>query len=110
MVHSLQDHGEFAEARLANLFAHHVVANQVGLVEAPFRFEEVFFDYISALPGLLVVGLGSALIAFSFMNSVLISGKLAKRIGFKSYYNPIIPGVLCGVVGCFIPEVLGLGI
>ena len=87
-----------------------VVANQVGLVEAPFRFEEVFFDYISALPGLLVVGLGSALIAFSFMNSVLISGKLAKRIGFKNYYNPIIPGVLCGVVGCFIPEVLGLGI
>ena len=87
-----------------------VVANQVGLVEAPFRFEEVIFDYVSAIPGLVVVGLGSALVAFLFMNGLLTSGKLAKKIGFKNYYNPIIPGILCGLVGCFIPEVLGLGI
>lgn len=87
-----------------------VVANQVGLVDAPFRFEEVVFDYLSAIPGLVIVGLASAFIAFLFMNGLLLSGKLAKQIGFKNYYNPMIPGILCGVVGCFIPEVLGLGI
>ena len=87
-----------------------VVANEIGLVEPPFRFEEILFDLTSALPGLIFVGFASGIIGLIFMHGLLLSGKIAKQSGLKNFYNPIIPGLLCGIVGCFIPEVLGLGI
>ena len=87
-----------------------VVANEIGLVEPPFRFEEIVFDLTSALPGLMFVGFAAGITGLIFMNGLLLSGKIAKKSGLKNYYNPIIPGLLCGIVGCFIPEVLGLGI
>ena len=87
-----------------------VVANEIGLVEPPYRFEEILFDLTSALPGLILVGFATGITGLIFMNGLLLSGKIAKNSGLKSYYNPIIPGLLCGIVGCFMPEVLGLGI
>ena len=87
-----------------------VIANEIGLVEPPFRFEEILFDLTSALPGLIFVGFASGIIGLIFMHGLLLSGKIAKQSGLKNFYNPIIPGLLCGIVGCFIPEVLGLGI
>jgi CIC family chloride channel protein len=87
-----------------------VIATQIGLVEPPFRFEEVVFNYKYALPGLITIGFASALISLIFMNGLIISGKLAKKTGLKNYYTPIIPGLLCGLVGCFVPEALGLGL
>ena len=91
-------------------FSASVIATEIGLVEPPFRFEETIFNYASAIPGLIFTGLFCSVIAFTFMKGLIFSGQIAKKIGFKNYYNPLIPGFLCGVVGCFIPEVLGLGI
>ena len=91
-------------------FTASVIANEIGLVEPPFRFEETIFDYGSAIPGLIFVGLSCSLIAITFMKGLLFSGQIAKKTGLQNYYTPLIPGFLCGVVGCFIPEVLGLGI
>jgi chloride channel protein, CIC family len=87
-----------------------VIANEIGLVAPPFRFEEIAFSYTPALPGLVFIGICSALVALIFMNGLILSGKIAKKINFKPYFNPLIPGFLCGLIGCFIPEVLGLGI
>ena len=87
-----------------------MIATKIGLVEPPFRFEEIAFDLTIALPGLISIGFGAAFIAYLFMKGLLLSGQMAKKTGLKNYYNPIIPGILCGVVGCFIPEVLGIGI
>ena len=87
-----------------------IIASEIGLVAPPFRFDEIAFDYTPALPGLIIIGLCCGFIAFIFMNGLIFSGKIAKKINLKPYYNPIIPGFLCGLIGCFIPEVLGLGI
>jgi CIC family chloride channel protein len=85
-------------------------ADKIGLVGPPFKFLEKSFEMSSALPGLALVGITSALIAFLFMKSIFLSSKIAQKSNIKSYYLPLIPGAICGLVGIFLPEALGLGI
>ena len=40
----------------------------------------------------------------------MLSSKIAQKSNIKSYYLPLIPGAICGLVGIFLPEALGLGI
>ena len=85
-------------------------ATQMNLVSPIFRFEEVNFNFADALPGLITIGPASALIALLFMYLLLNMPKISKQIIPKPHFSPFFPAFLCGIIGMFIPEVLGLGI
>ena len=85
------------------------LAKWVNLVEPAFRFQEISFELINSVPGLLVIGVTSAIIAFIFMKSLLFVTSRANSIKIPFYYKPIIPAFLCGSFGIFFPEVIGLG-
>ena len=59
------------------------------------------------IPLLAILGIIAALIACLYMRG--LTGKLPIPKSMPSYFLPIIAGVICGVVGLFLPETLGLG-
>jgi CIC family chloride channel protein len=85
------------------------LAVELGMVTYPLRFEENNFELINSIPGLIVIGIISAFAALFFMKSLLYSGVLSSKIKIPAHYKPIIPGVLCGLFGIFLPIVIGLG-
>ena len=84
-------------------------AHEMDLVTPALRFDEIVFDLITALPGLLITGLIASLIAFLFMKSLLFSTKLSNSSNIKFHLRPLIPAALCGFAGIFLPESIGLG-
>ena len=85
------------------------LAQWLDLVEPALRFKEIEFELINSLPGLIVVGISSAIIAFFFMNSLLIATKIGNSIRMPFYLKPMFPALLCGCFGIFFPEAIGLG-
>ena len=85
------------------------LAQWLDLVEPALRFKEIEFELINSLPGLIVVGISSAIIAFFFMNSLLIATKIGNSIRLPFYLKPMFPALLCGCFGIFFPEAIGLG-
>ena len=85
------------------------MAVELGIVTYPLRFEENSFQLINSIPGLIVIGLLSALVALFFMKSLLYSGFLSSKTNIAAHYKPLIPGILCGLFGIFLPIVIGLG-
>jgi CIC family chloride channel protein len=85
------------------------LAIELGMVTYPLRFEENNFELINSIPGLIVIGIISAFAALFFMKSLLYSGVLCSKINIAAHYKPIIPGILCGLFGIFLPIVIGLG-
>jgi CIC family chloride channel protein len=85
------------------------LAVELGMVTYPLRFEENNFELINSIPGLIVIGIISAFAALFFMKSLLYSGVLSSKINIAAHYKPIIPGILCGLFGIFLPIVIGLG-
>ena len=85
------------------------LAQWLNLVEPVLRFQEIEFELINSLPGLIVVGISSAIIAFFFMNSLLIATKIGNSIRLPFYLKPMFPALLCGCFGIFFPEAIGLG-
>ena len=57
--------------------------------------------------GLIIIGIFSGLIASIYMRGLTGYLPIPKKI--PSYLLPIIAGIICGITGLFIPEVLGLG-
>jgi len=85
------------------------LAVELDMVTYPLRFEENNFGLMSSIPGLIVIGIISAFAALFFMKSLLYSGVLSSKINIAAHYKPIIPGILCGLFGIFLPIVIGLG-
>ena len=86
------------------------LAQSLNIVEPNLRFSEVSFELVNSIPGLIIVGLTSALAAYTFMKSLLYSTKLASSIkNIPLYFKPLFPALLCGSFGIFFPEVIGLG-
>lgn len=63
-------------------------------------------EFYEILP-LIIIGLFSGLIASIYMRGLTGYFPIPKRI--PVYLLPIIAGLICGLVGLFVPEVLGLG-
>jgi len=85
------------------------LAVELNIVTYPLRFDENSFELINSIPGLIVIGIISAFVALFFMKSLLYSGVLSSKINIAAHYKPIIPGILCGLFGIFLPVVIGLG-
>ncbi len=84
-------------------------AHEMDLISPTLRFDEIAFDLLNALPGLLITGIAASVIAFLFMKSLLFSTKLSNASKISFHFRPLIPAVLCGFAGIFLPESIGLG-
>ena len=89
----------FSMRALAGISIASMIANfsakKINLVEPVFVFDKVAFDLLSALPGLFLVGFFSAILAFIFMKSLLLTTKFANNSILSSFLRPLIPGVIC---------------
>ena len=56
---------------------------------------------------LIIIGIFSGLVASIYMRGLTGYLPIPKKI--PSYILPIIAGIICGIIGLFVPEVLGLG-
>ncbi len=88
----------------ANFFAY-----KLNLVEPPLLLNQIDFELSGVLSGLIIIGLLASVIAIVFMTSMISISKLPNKFGFKPWKTPIIAGLLCGIIGLFLDEVLGLG-
>ncbi len=97
-----------AAISIASLIAN-FSAKKINLVEPVLVFNEITFDMFSAFPSLFFVGFFSAILAFIFMKSLLLTTTFANNSKISFFIRPIIPGVICGCVALFFPEAIGLG-
>ena len=56
-----------------------------------------------------LLGLAAAGVALIYMNGVLRAGEVASRARLPIWIQPALGGALAGVIGWWVPEVLGLG-
>lgn len=66
-------------------------------------------ELFGVLPFLISSGVVFGLIAVFFMLSVRGIGRLGKMTGFSITTLTLMAAIICGLVGTFIPEILGLG-
>ena len=82
----------------------------MNLIPPFFNFQEISFTFLHALPGLFVIGPSAACVALFFMYTLIQMPKIAKNIKIKPHLFPFIPAIICGIIGMFLPQVLGLGV
>jgi CIC family chloride channel protein len=82
-----------------SLFGHNVA----------FQISSLPPDLISVIPLALVVGPVFGLISIVLMNAIRYMGILGSKSKLGYVKLTLIGAVLCGVIGIFVPEVLGLG-
>ena len=103
----------FSMRALAGISIASMIANfsakKINLVEPVLVFDKVAFDLLSAFPSLFLVGFFSAILAFIFMKSLLLTTIFANNSNIKFFIRPLIPGVICGITALFFPEAIGLG-
>jgi len=85
------------------------LAQEINLVTPNLRFDEVNFTISDSIPGLLFAGICSAIVAYIFMKSLLLSTKISNSSGIDFKFRPLIPALICGAFGIFIPGAIGLG-
>lgn len=99
-------------------FAPIAVASLMGYVSANTFFPQPPLFQIDYAPapqvweyGLFVVlGLLSALVAVIYMRSILWASAEAGRLGMRPIFRIPIAGLLLGIVGLWVPEILGIGL
>ena len=84
-------------------------AYKIGIVTPPLLVEKLDFELSDVIVGLLILGPFSAVIAMTFMKSMMEISTLPKKLHLKSWQAPVVAGVLCGFFGLFIDDVLGVG-
>ena len=85
------------------------LAQEINLVTPNLRFDEVNFTISDSIPGLMFAGICSAIVAYIFMKSLLLSTKISNSSGIDFKFRPLIPALICGAFGIFIPGAIGLG-
>ena len=56
-----------------------------------------------------MIGPFAALVAISFMKSMIFISSIPKEINYFTMDAPVFAGLMCGITGLFLDEVLGLG-
>ena len=67
------------------------------------------FELSDTILALLIIGPLAGLIAICFMKLMIYVSSIPKKFNISPWKSPIIAGCLCGFVGLFLEEVLGLG-
>ena len=75
----------------------------------PLLLNNLEFEFSDTITGLGIIGPFAALVAISFMKSMIFVSLIPKKFNISVWKAPIIAGILCGIIGLFLDEVLGLG-
>ena len=86
-----------------------IIAKEMNIMTPVLKMDEITFDLFVAVPGLLIIGIFSSIIAVIFMRTLLLSNKISNNSRIDFMYRPMIPGILCGVFVLIFPDVTGLG-
>ena len=86
-----------------------IMAKEMNIMSPILKIDEITFQLFEAIPGLLIIGIISSIIAITFMKSLFFSSKIANNSKIPFMYRPLIPGVLCGIFVLIFPDVTGLG-
>ena len=93
---------------LASMTANYT-AIKLDIVSTPLLLENIPFDLVEVLNGLILIGPFAAIVAIIFMKLMLVINRFPSFAGIKNWQSPIIAGFACGIVGLFLDDVLGLG-
>ena len=84
-------------------------AYKIGIVSPPLLLNNLEFEFSDTIAALVIIGPFAALVAISFMKSMIFVSLIPKKFNISVWKAPIIAGILCGIIGLFLDEVLGLG-
>ena len=84
-------------------------AYKIGIVSPPLLLNNLEFELSDTIIGLLIIGPFAALVAISFMKSMIFISSIPKKLTISPWTAPVIAGLMCGIIGLFLDEVLGLG-
>ena len=84
-------------------------AYKIGIVSPPLLLNNLEFELSDTIIALFIIGPLAALVAISFMKSMIFMGSIPKKLSISLWTAPIIAGLMCGITGLFLDEVLGLG-
>ena len=84
-------------------------AYKIGIVSPPLLMNNLEFEFSDIVIALLIIGPLAALVAISFMKSMIFVSSIPKKFNISLWTAPVIAGLLCGIIGLFLDEVLGLG-
>ena len=84
-------------------------AYKIGIVSPPLLLNNLEFELSDTIIGLLIIGPFAALVAISFMKSMIFISSIPKKLTISPWTAPVIAGLMCGITGLFLDEVLGLG-
>lgn len=84
-------------------------AYKIGIVSPPLLLNNLEFELSDTIIALLMIGPFAALVAIIFMKSMIFMSSIPKKLSISLWTAPIIAGLMCGITGLFLDEVLGLG-
>ena len=84
-------------------------AKQIGIVEPEFLLKALPFQMSDILLSLILIGPLAALVAISFMKTMLYLGTIPSKYKIKPWQAPVIAGFACGLIGMIFSDILGLG-
>ena len=84
-------------------------AYEIGIVSPPLLLTNLEFEFSDIIIALLIIGPLSALVAISFMKSMIFVSLIPKKYNISLWTAPVIAGLICGITGLFLDEVLGQG-
>ncbi|MDP4744988.1 MAG: chloride channel protein [Porticoccaceae bacterium] len=78
--------------------------------DTTFQLTQSVPELISIVPVFIFLGPLLSLVAILFMRSLRLSAKFAANYPYSKNHLPFIAAFVCGSVGIFIPEILGIGV
>ena len=98
-------------------FAPITVASVIGYMVSSYGFERVPVFRVPEVAPIhsvefiifMLIGIAGALIATVFIKSTLLFTDYARSLAAPSYTKPAIAGLIVGIVGLWLPEILGIG-
>jgi Chloride channel protein EriC len=103
--YSLQTFAPVTVASAVGYIIANVVFQRTPFFEVTFAGIEYGYEFI--LFG--VLGIISALIAYTFMRTILMFNQAAQKLTCRPEFKPALAGLILGIVALFTPEVLGIG-
>ena len=73
-----------------------IISKEMNIMTPVLKMDEITFQLFVAVPGLLIIGIFSSIIAVIFMRTLLISNKISNNSRIDFMYRPMIPEYFVG--------------
>ena len=76
---------------------------------AAFNIPQYQITSLWEFPAFIILGIVCAVVAMLFQSTLMAAEFVARRITMPLWLRPVIGGMLIGLIGVFLPEILGVG-